>query len=510
MMDTMFYKISILIFLTFCITVSLCQDIKRTGQQPKYKDQSRSSLNVTPISAGVTPQQMVETLLGSGVSYSNLQYTGASVASGIFSGGLAAGINIDEGVILSSGAAQFAIGPNNSSGASQGNNQPGDPDLNNLGYSTNDASVLEFDFIPELDYISFSFVIGSEEYPEFIVGYPDVFAFFLNGTNIATIPGTNITISIGTVNHQQNSQYYIHNEPPAFDTQCDGFTVVFNLYGSVTPNVVNHIKMAVADVNDQALDTWIFLQKGSFVSANPELNVEPANLTKSLCPNTIGTESFTLINDGTGELTYSIDDSQSWLNVFPLSGSIAEGQSESFTVTFNSNSLSPGAYQGALIIANNTPANPFNLPTTLNVLPNSSSFSITQDNENNELTGTPDGDFNTYLCKGDTRLPVEFNFFIEQSLIVSAELKITSYDVDVIPAFGIPFPEVNEVYINGNYIGTLTGADETESVSVFNVPGAYLIPGPDGKNLVQIFVSTKGKYWCLEMRAAEIIVTHCQ
>ncbi len=497
-----------LITMTFDLLYS--QGNERVGERPNYLEQTRTSLNVTPMSAGVSAQLMVETLLGSGVSYLNVQYTGASVASGLFSGGIEAGISIDEGIILSTGAAQFAIGPNNSPSVSQDNNLPGDPDLDNLGYTTFDASVLEFDFIPELDFITFSFVMGSEEYPEFINSHPDVFAFFLNGTNIATIPGTNIPISIGTVNHQQNSQFYIHNEPPTYDIQCDGFTVVFNLHGSVTPNAVNHIKMAVADANDPIYDTWIFLQKGSFVSANPELNIEPSNLTKSLCPNTIGGESFTLTNDGTGELTYVLDVSQSWLSVSPVSGAIAQGQSEIFNVTFNATSLFAGNYSGNLVITNNTPANPFHMPVSLTVLQNSSSLFIDQDNENNELTGTPDGDFHTYLCKGDPRLPIEFNFFIEQPLIVSAELKITAYDVDATPAFGIPYPEVNEVYVNGNYVGILTGADETESVSVFNVPGAFLVPGPNGKNLVQIFVSTKGKYWCLEMRTAEIIVTHCQ
>ncbi len=487
------------------------QDIKRKGQKPDFGSFSKA-LGVTPMSAGVTAQQMVENLLGEGISYQNVQYTGASVASGLFTGGSSAGINIDEGVILSCGAAQFAIGPNNSPGISQVNGLPGDADLNSLGYSTNDASVLEFDFTPELDYISFNFVIGSEEYPEFITGYQDVFAFFLDGVNIALIPGTNTTISIGTVNHLQNSQYYISNSesPPPYDIQCDGFTVVFELVASVTPNVTHHIKMAVADANDSSLDTWIFLEGGSFVSANPGIVVDPLSLNESLCPDANSTQYFTITNDGTGELTFTIDENETWLSVNPNAGSIQEGENLQIEVLFNSNGMAAGSNQTNIQIINNTPQSPFSIPVSLDVLPLSSTLYINDDNENNSLGGSPDGDFNTFLCKGDEILPIEFNIFIEQPSIESAELGITTFDVDLVPDFGLPYPQEDEVYVNGNFVGVLSGADETQAETVFNVPASFLVPGPNGKNLIQIFASVKGKFWCLQMNSAELTITHCQ
>lgn len=241
----------------------------RIGQKPDPSKNSKNSLSVTSMSSGITAKQMVNNILGAGVVSSNVEYTGAAIASGIFTDGGAAGIGIESGIILSCGAAEYAIGPNNSDGASKDNNMPGDADLNALGYNTNDASVLEFDFIPEQDAVSFSFVLGSEEYPEFISSYPDVFAFFLDGVNLAYVPGTTTPISIGTINHLTNSQYYIsNNDPVIYDIQCDGFTVAFQLSAEVTPNISHHIKMAIADVNDHNLDSWIFLQSGSFVGVN--------------------------------------------------------------------------------------------------------------------------------------------------------------------------------------------------------------------------------------------------
>lgn len=258
--------------LLFCILALLfvsgimAQERKGTTSDPGSR--SKNSLNVSPLSGGSTAQEMVENILGVGVTFSNVQYTGSTIASGLFSGGVAAGININDGIILSSGAAENAIGPNNSTGISQQNNVAGDPDLNSLGFQTNDASVLEFDFIPETNNLSFSFVMGSEEYPEYINSYPDVFAFFVNGVNIAFVPGTTIPVSIGTINHEQNSEYYLSNEPTVFDIQCDGFTVEFQLFATVIPNQINHIKIAVADANDYSLDTWIFLKSSSFVGIN--------------------------------------------------------------------------------------------------------------------------------------------------------------------------------------------------------------------------------------------------
>lgn len=65
---------------------------------------------------------LASTILGSGISLvGSATYTGAAVASGTFTGGLASGIGIDSGILLTSGNAQLAVGPNNSSGAT-GNN----------------------------------------------------------------------------------------------------------------------------------------------------------------------------------------------------------------------------------------------------------------------------------------------------------------------------------------------------------------------------------------------------
>jgi hypothetical protein len=76
--------------------------------------------------------------------------------------------------------------------------------------TTNDAVVLEFDFIPLSNTISFNYVFASEEYNEYACSdFNDVFAFFLTGvttpfptTNIAIVPGSvpPLPVAINTVN----------------------------------------------------------------------------------------------------------------------------------------------------------------------------------------------------------------------------------------------------------------------------------------------------------------------
>jgi hypothetical protein len=159
-------------------------------------------------------------------------------------------------------------GPNLSSGSSSVNGLPGDSDLSTLVGNTNtyDATVLEFDFVPNTDKISFQYALASEEYPEYISTYNDVFGFFINGVNFAQLPDSDTVVSIKSVNHLNNSQYYIDNTTGKYDTSMDGFTVTLSVYADVKKGEVNHIKLAVADNIDYQLDTNVFIKADSFIS----------------------------------------------------------------------------------------------------------------------------------------------------------------------------------------------------------------------------------------------------
>lgn len=243
---------------------------------------STSDLNTQTIA------QVVQALIGGGVNVSNITYNGVNVAAGTFSGGLGI-IGFDNGIVLSSGNIGSVDGPNTADNITTNNGQPGDPQLTTLaGFATFDRTVLEFDFdCPGATQISFQYVFTSDEYNEFVnTGFNDAFGFFLNGTNIATLPGGAPT-TINNVNCNNpfnpptgsNCALYINNDcsdiggggfpcPGNVDTEMDGLTVVLTASGTLLPGT-NHIKLAIADAGDSAFDSNVFIRGQSFSCAAP-------------------------------------------------------------------------------------------------------------------------------------------------------------------------------------------------------------------------------------------------
>ena len=232
-------------------------------------------------------------LLGSGVTVSNITFNGApaSVSNpqlGEFNAvNTSPFLGIDSGLVIATGDIGIAVGPNNSGSSSLGGGNLGfgDNDLDILegtGSGTNDAAILEFDFIPTGDTIQFDFVFGSEEYPEFVNGgYNDAFGFFLSGpgisgpysnsaTNIALIPGTTTPVTIDNVNSGSNPSYYVDNtgNTGAQSIQFDGYTTPITVIGLVQCGLLHHIKIAIADVGDAIYDSGVFIEGGSFSSNN--------------------------------------------------------------------------------------------------------------------------------------------------------------------------------------------------------------------------------------------------
>jgi hypothetical protein len=243
------------------------------------EDRLTPALSVTDLSPGLTPTDLVNSLLGGGVTVSNVTYTGAQDAAGTFTGGNGI-IGFDKGIILSTGDAKNVIGPNKSESTSTDNNAPGDPilDAQIPGGTTHDAAVLEFDFVPQGDRLQFNYVFGSEEYNEFVNSqFNDVFGFFVNGKNVAVLPGTQTSVAINNVNagnpvgtNATNPQFFINNDLASgahLNTELDGLTVVLSVRAKVNPGVANHIKLAIADTGDAILDSDVFIQAGTFFSA---------------------------------------------------------------------------------------------------------------------------------------------------------------------------------------------------------------------------------------------------
>jgi gliding motility-associated-like protein len=250
------------------------------------------------VNTAQTPTQLVNNvLLGFGVTASNITINGSPLNANTPVSNVTSFTNsnpsfpFNAGLLLTTGNGIGAQGPN--SQTSFTNNTPAtpnvsaDPHLNAIanGNVTNGA-VLEFDFIPSGDTMSFRYIFGSDEYPEFSPSsFNDAFGLFLwgpgisgpyalagypaGGANVAILPDGITPVTINNVGDASNTQYYVFNDNGStYGTaiQYDGTTVVLTAAASVQCNQTYHIKLAISNVGDQAYDSGVFLEAGSFAS----------------------------------------------------------------------------------------------------------------------------------------------------------------------------------------------------------------------------------------------------
>jgi hypothetical protein len=251
-----------------------------------------SGVSATDMTNGTTAPDLVNSLVGGGVTVSNISYTGAGVAAGAFAGGTGASLGFDSGIVMGSGLVQSpgspiacgdpkgVEGPNLCPGNTGQNNTAGDADLDVFsGFQTSDAAVLEFDFVPQEGNVQFQYVFSSDEYNEFAnTQFNDTFAFLVNGANCALVPNTNLPVSINTINGgnpggdptPHNQAYYRDNAGGGVvDTEMDGLTTVLTCQANVNQGQTNHMKLAIADASDDVLDSNVFIKAGSLQSLKP-------------------------------------------------------------------------------------------------------------------------------------------------------------------------------------------------------------------------------------------------
>ncbi len=202
------------------------------------------------------PNTLINNIIGTGITVSpgSESFTGTANMAATFTDGVNP-VGFNSGIVLMTGNVDDIPGPNPNNSVTETESsplfiealadpnanrlQPGDQDLSSIvGTSTFDAAILEFEFQFSDGSIGgdlfFNFVFASEEYIDFVNSeFNDVFALFVDGENIALIPGTNTPIAINSVHGSSNSAFYRNNVentngfPNQFlDTAFDGLTTV--------------------------------------------------------------------------------------------------------------------------------------------------------------------------------------------------------------------------------------------------------------------------------------------
>lgn len=251
-------------------------------------------------------QKLLQSMVGDGVvlkSYS-ITKTSSDEAFGFFEDKKAR-LGMKKGLVMTTGGIAGLSSKNMSGSTSNNthanaegrgtlmNENSGCFDLEKLlekGKKTFDACVIELDVVPTADSLSFNYVFGSEEYDEYVGSeYNDVFGFFISGEgikdvqNLAVVPNTKTPVSVNNINNGANNSFdrkqasnptfFVSNLDGNMGLEYDGMTKLMEIRQAVIPYKTYHIKLAIADVGDNAYDSGVLLEGRSIVSYEKRYNV---------------------------------------------------------------------------------------------------------------------------------------------------------------------------------------------------------------------------------------------
>lgn len=311
-----------------------------------------------------TPIELIEEVcLGEGIEVTDIEYQGVNRAVGRFFGGQSA-IGLDQGFMMTTGLAQSS---SNLAGADQtsianasfiNNSTAFAEELSTIANDDDirDVSVFRIRFVPTGDTIMFRYVFASDEYPTFVCSnFNDVFGFFLEGPdaqtgapmvrNLAQIPGTDLPVSINSVNggvpgsYPSGSPVYcteafngsldyaeLFNQVPPFELPTyNGYTDVFVAKSAVVPCQEYQMTLVIADVGDAWWDSGIYFEANSFCAFSGGHNEsEDLTLTENCAPQDV-TIDLSLFTSDEFPLTYTLSgtaEAGTDYNSMPLSGEI--------------------------------------------------------------------------------------------------------------------------------------------------------------------------------------------
>jgi len=259
---------------------------------------------------GSSAQELASKITGVGITITNPVITyGTTTQRGVFSNGIAgAGLEIDEGIILTTMSVSQSFAENSSQNYSVSNPNNNDADLLNIDANAHYNTIV-FEFDVTLDentrLLLIDYQFASEEYHEYVgTKFNDAFGFFISGGdlpadtvyNIARVvdhqtyvtiddinsyktvvvnhvnngsPGSYAPLypATGTVDYN-NSAFFIDNDQnndggtSPVTVEYDGLTTTLHAtLDKLTPGETYHFKMAIADSSDSNLNTGVFVNK---------------------------------------------------------------------------------------------------------------------------------------------------------------------------------------------------------------------------------------------------------
>lgn len=243
----------------------------------------------------------------------NVRYRGARRSIGYFNEADSI-LGMNQGIVLTTGRIQTIAGDNQETATTTANFNKGHRILKKVTQEQlYDAAILQFDFYPNSDFVSFNFAWGSEDYPEFLESkYGDFLTFLLTMPDGRVIDLARLAnedeIHASTINQEQQAMYYVNNceatipvvvpesdtfqqsikgydlvlaqrpnvdlarhQKAVYPIAFDGFTKVIKAQCAVQPHLRHRLQIAIADRGNRIYDSAVFIEMGSFHShSNPD------------------------------------------------------------------------------------------------------------------------------------------------------------------------------------------------------------------------------------------------
>ncbi len=444
------------------------------------------------VTSNVPENALTDLISSPGVIVNNVQLNCPGGAYGTFETYGISEIGIQSGIILTNGSAEDAEGPNDNAATGTDLGLPGDPTLDPFVVSpfpTQDACELQFQVYAATSLLSFDYVFGSEEYPEFInSAFNDVFAFFISGPgivgeqNIALVPGTTLPVAIENINCQNNDQYFIcaADVPNSLQcpTQCnsngisvqyDGFTTPLTAIATVIPCNFYTLRLVIADAGgDGQYDSGVFIAANSLTTGiatiNPEYEFEPdldytiegcASVTFTVALNGPETDTTTIYLDYQGTATNGVD-----FDMLPDSVVFPPGITEiDLTILPNLDGMDEGIEEAIIYVLSNEGCGDIQIDSAvieirdfipIEVSPDSTiCFGDTIQLEADgalSYSWSPDDDLDDPLIYNPTVIPAETTTYVVTGEVGNCQ-EIDSVEVTVIDTRIDLLPNADTVYI---------------------------------------------------------------
>ena len=259
---------------------------------------SNFAFSQATYTSGSTAAQLATQITGPGITISNPTITnGVATQRGVFSNGIAgASLQLDAGIILTTGTVAESFTTNNSGSISLGPNSTySDNELTAIdGNATRDVIIFEFDAVldPLATVLTIDYQFMSDEFDEYVCSaFNDIFGYFITSDttapytgyqNFAVVPGTANPVSINSINNGSvgangnigncidltQSAQFISNSGGSVTVEYDGMTKKLRASATgLTPGTTYHVKLAIADTSDNTYDSAILI---NFISGFPD------------------------------------------------------------------------------------------------------------------------------------------------------------------------------------------------------------------------------------------------